>query len=508
MSEPTAVLPPEPQKPAGRSRRVVLLLVAAVVVIVLAGGAAFAWSKLSGGGAQPAAALPADTIAYARIDLDPSASQKINALRLLRKVPDLARETGIKSDKDDLRRLVFSEIASDCKGLNYDRDVKPWLGDRAGIGAVGGFADDEMAIVLQAKDEKKARAAAKKVAACEGDGDTAGVAFSQGYLLLAETQKLADRWASDAAQGSLADDKTFRDDEKTLGDRGVVSLWLDAKALKKVPEVAQALAASGGADQLDKISSVSMALRAGSDSLELAGFTQAAAAPKTKPVDVGALPKGTALALGFSLGDADEYVDELQQGLEDELGMSESDVARFVDQQTGLKYPEDLRTLIGDGLTIAIGSKNLDRAILLAGPDDVASLDAGIALHGDPAKASDLLGRLADLAEQAIGLRLETARTKDGAVIATNADTAKAFSAAGDQLGSTAAYQSVVEHSSDSYGTLFLDVAAVVKALQASSPPPDVAEVLDNLGELRAVGASSWIDGDAARFSLKVAFTK
>src|SRR5213080_3519114 len=54
--------------------------VVAIVAVLLLGGAAAAWAVLSffRQGAQPAEALPASTIAYASVDLDPSGSQKID----------------------------------------------------------------------------------------------------------------------------------------------------------------------------------------------------------------------------------------------------------------------------------------------------------------------------------------------------------------------------------------------------------------------------------------------
>ena len=55
--------------------------------LVVGGGTAFAVTTLSGGGAQPDEVLPGNAIAYVRMDIDPSAGQKIAAVRLLRKLP-------------------------------------------------------------------------------------------------------------------------------------------------------------------------------------------------------------------------------------------------------------------------------------------------------------------------------------------------------------------------------------------------------------------------------------
>src|SRR4029450_6488323 len=100
--------PPSPQQPAGRPhtgdpppgtpdlaassggagrRGLIAGGIAVVLALVLRGGAYAAYTGLSGSGAQPAAALPGNAIAYVRIDMDPSASQKINAIGFVRQVP-------------------------------------------------------------------------------------------------------------------------------------------------------------------------------------------------------------------------------------------------------------------------------------------------------------------------------------------------------------------------------------------------------------------------------------
>ena len=82
------------------------MLSAVVVVLVAAliGGVTVAVRGLSGGGSQPEDALPAGAIAFAKIDLDPPAGQKINAIRFLRKFPALKDKVGLNAD---LRESLF-----------------------------------------------------------------------------------------------------------------------------------------------------------------------------------------------------------------------------------------------------------------------------------------------------------------------------------------------------------------------------------------------------------------
>ena len=101
-----APIPPESPgaRPAARRSRRTPLLVGGGVVGLLALGAG-AWAALNffQQGAQPAQALPASTVAYASIDLDPSGGQKIDAFRTLEKFPAFKDEVGIHS-VDDVRK--------------------------------------------------------------------------------------------------------------------------------------------------------------------------------------------------------------------------------------------------------------------------------------------------------------------------------------------------------------------------------------------------------------------
>src|SRR5690606_39496826 len=72
-----------------------------IAALVIGGGAWAVTRSLAGGGNQPASALPAETAAYVRLDIDPSLGQKIAAVRFL---------DGLDDDVlDDLREGDFRE---------------------------------------------------------------------------------------------------------------------------------------------------------------------------------------------------------------------------------------------------------------------------------------------------------------------------------------------------------------------------------------------------------------
>ncbi|MFJ4106901.1 DUF3352 domain-containing protein [Oerskovia enterophila] len=270
---------PGPVKPS-RLRTGLVLGGAATAALVLVGGGVFAYTTLDGGGAQPEAALPDTTIAYVRVDLDPSATQKVNLLRLANRFPDLAKDLDVDlSETADLRELLVDAIAGsgECT-VDYAADVEPWLGQRAGFASLPAAedgAEPEPVVVLQVTDEGAARTAIESELGC-GDGiEPAQVAFTDGYALITSETLAAADVATAAKKASLADDPLFSADRKALGDAGLVSVWVDVQGAKGLLE--DSLAGQGDSEEttaalaeLDGVTSVTGALRAGSDHLELA----------------------------------------------------------------------------------------------------------------------------------------------------------------------------------------------------------------------------------------------
>ena len=204
------------------------------VLAVVAGGSIFAYARLNGGD-QPAAVLPGNSIAYAQIDLNPSAGQKIAALRFLMKFPSVKDKIGLTSDNDDLRQKLFElikkESGDDLADVDFDKDVKPWLGDRAGLAAVPGTDGDEPepVIAVEVKNEDKATQGLDKLFANEKDKP--GRAYVDGYVILAEDQPAVDAAVASSKESPLSENVRFADDMKALGEQGYVAFWADFKAI-------------------------------------------------------------------------------------------------------------------------------------------------------------------------------------------------------------------------------------------------------------------------------------
>ncbi|MCW2771587.1 MAG: hypothetical protein JWR27_3020 [Aeromicrobium sp.] len=524
---PSPEAPTAEQPPAGRNVKGAVVGGVAVAAVLAGGLGAFAaYQKLDGGGPQPHDVMPASTQAYARIDLDPSASQKIELFKLIRRFPDVADDIGIQSADQDVRELIFDEVLSpDCPDIDYADDVEPWLGSRIGIG--GNIEDETFQIALQTTDEKASRAGIKKLFACSDE--EYGIAYLDGYAILSDSQQAVDAAITATKKGTLADKKEFVDDFDALGDQGIASAWVDIKALAKVPELADTLGEQ--ADTFAKAGSGATTLRVDGNALELVALSGRTSDEKPSRTGLGTLPRDTIAALSVSgagdqVGESfNSFVQELDGGLgslvpgvddltgagidpyDDSSGDGAQDFIDEIERDTGLRLPEDLETLFGDNLTLAVGSRNVEQLPTFGGPDDLSTLDVALSLTSDPTKALDLVQRLADLAAD-VGTPLVAAPTDRGAVLATNQDAADAVSDPDGTLGDRDTFSEVVPDAEDSSGGLFVDIGAIIDALQKADPPEDVAKGLEEASELSAFGLSVANDDDHSIVRLRLALTE
>lgn len=494
-------------------------LIGGIAAIVLVGGGVGAYAvydRLSGGGAQPHDVLPASTQVYVRVDLDPSASQKVDLFRLLRKVPDLADEIGVKSEGTDIRRLVFPELlASECDDVDYAKDVEPWIGDRIGVGA--NIEDRSFLVAVQTTDEDESRAGIKQLFGCADE--EYGLAYLDGYAIIAPKQALADQAVKATEKGSLGDSKEFTADVDQLGDQGIASAWADLKALATLPEVQDGL--GGNLDELAEAGTVATALRADGDAIELAVLGAPAGDLEAEDTDLAELPADTVAALSIAgVGDQigagfESFVQELDGQLSGFMGGTDDDfgggfgvqgLLDSIEQQTGFRLPEDLETLFGDRITFAIGSKNLETLPNLSGPEGFADIDVALALTSEQAPALDLAQRIATLAVEA-GLPLVASPTDDGAVLATNQDAADALAEPNSSLGGKKAFTSVVPDGESAAGGLFVDIGTIVDTLLEADPPQDVRAGLESASALSAFGISATQqDDDRSLVRFRLAF--
>ncbi|WP_164477862.1 DUF3352 domain-containing protein [Nocardioides pantholopis] len=225
-------LPPQPPRTrSGGGRRKLWWIGGGVAAAALLGaGAVGAW-WYSATGPQPAEALPASTLGYASLDLDPSGGQKLDALRTLKKFPAIADEFGLDGDVGDIdvaqKVVELIESESGCEGLDYADDVEPWLGDRLAMGLVDAGEDEPVSVfVVQVTDGDAAEEGVETLDECAGGtSEPTGRVVVGDWMLVAQNQEIAEKVAEATEEGSLADDETFQRWIDEAGGAGIASVY-------------------------------------------------------------------------------------------------------------------------------------------------------------------------------------------------------------------------------------------------------------------------------------------
>src|SRR4051794_215088 len=129
------------------------------VAVLIASGCG---SGSAGTGANPASVAPEASFVYAEATIDPQGSQEQALRSILSDLP------GTGAPQERLEDLLRKALESDkTSKLDWDKDVKPWLGDRVGgfvAGNAQGFTQGEIpaAAMIATTDDGAARDALEK----------------------------------------------------------------------------------------------------------------------------------------------------------------------------------------------------------------------------------------------------------------------------------------------------------------------------------------------------------
>ena len=359
---PPQVYLPYPPAPARRSRSKKIIAGVAVLA-VLAGGAVagYAYSVLASSGIQPEQVLPATTVAFAKLDLDPAAGQKVAAYRLSGKFPAVSKGApNIDAEKDALLSALFS----DQSDFDYATEIKPWLGDRVALAAVPDTASEaglDPVLAVAYTDEAKMRAALDKAVRTEEDF---GYVTVDGYALISDSQPHAEAVLAGVRRAKLSSVKNYRADLESLHGDQIAVGWADLAATVAALQAGTGSTAGSRLRDLQNLNALSattgrviVGAHVGSDYLEVSAISHEVASGTTprwaaKPVD-GTLAKlaagDTTAALEVSgLGEA---LSAAWAGASATLGLRE----QFEDlaAETGLTLPEDLAALFGSNTTVS-----------------------------------------------------------------------------------------------------------------------------------------------------------
>ena len=468
----------------------------AVVATVAAGG--WGLAQLMAAPGSPADAVPANALAYLSLDLDPSASQKIAAIRTLQKFPALKEKLDLDA-RDDVRRWAFEVVMadSDCDSVTYADDVEPWLGNRMAVAAVPDQgATVSPLFVLQVGDREAAAAGLTALADCENE--TLGVAFVDDYAVLMEKQADADSYAAAAEAAPLAEDADFGTWTDRAGDPGVVNAYVAAGAPARLADLAPGQDALGedAAVLYRDFEGAAGVIRFQDGRLEAELVTRGmpgGVAPVGEPgaPPLAELPDTTAAALTMSFRDG---------WLEDWVGsLTGPGLWQDLETQTGLQLPEDLETLLGDGLRVSV-----DGSVDVAALDgsDVPRAPVGVRINGDETEIVRVLDRLRALAPAGVDDVL-LQRSGDGyVVLGLDPAYVDSLTTADGGLGDDETFVGVMPEADRVSVGVYVDFDAEDWATRLAEQLGDDPEVVANVAPLDALGLSSWLDDEDVQHGL------
>lgn len=221
----------EPTGPLGRRPRDASLagagarttaMTAALTLVVSAGVATAAYRGTSNG-TSPTSLIPANAFAVATADLSLPDGQDGALETILGRFPGL-HLTGDGSIRD---RVLRTMLKSGDDPLDYDKDVKPWLGDHVAIAGWQHDGHPQMEIVLQSTDDSSARSHLKDV--MNGDG---AVDFRDGYAVIGSSDDAVQSALAASSKSSLDDTGPYDADIKALGHSEAITAWFDGPAAK------------------------------------------------------------------------------------------------------------------------------------------------------------------------------------------------------------------------------------------------------------------------------------
>ena len=499
----------QPDELGGISRRRWWVFAVVSALVLGAAGVGFAaGSLIGGGGTQPEDVLPDTVLVYADLDLDPPAGQKLNVVRLLGRFPDVEDEYG---PEPDLRSVLVDRLTS---STDLDpAEVESWAGDRAGVGIA--WDGDQLALTPVAAIAVTDEAAALSDLRTVVDDDQ--VAAADGYVVLTSgrfagvddlmpaespgpklTTQTAAEIVSAGEAAALGDSDGFTEAFGHLED-GVASAYVNGDGVAAAGDDVAAQLGLNDPGVLDSWTAVAEAgpsaavVRAEPDAIELLGWTSSSALSGSRHVDLAqSLPDSTLLALELTGGAT--YV---REQWDNAIATASSEISpkaidrelADVEAQTGLRLPDDLETLFGDDLVLAVDSDGLLTGVPGVGARSIT----------DPAAGADLASRLQKALDSLTGGFGVTARpTDDGLVVASSPEYADTLVAADGTLGDSAEFRDAVPDADKASHLMWLDFSAISAAVALAEP--DAANLIS---PLQSFGVAVWADGDDGGVSVK-----
>ncbi len=463
--------------PAPRRRRLLPVLLVALALVLTGGGSAVAGAYLGWFGAGPQAAdlVPGTAVSYLQVDLNPSLVQKASAWQFLRDLPQVQK--AVASGRPDPKAIAWELVDvpdGPLSGLDYARDVKPWLGDRLAVAAVP--RDSGAAaplLVVQVTDEAKAattlRAWARRAP------QAYDVTTRDGYALLTDPDDTAFLLGQLESAGPLSAQEAFTAEVAGLGEAGVLSGWADLAGAAR-------LTGEGDPARADVRGRAVFSLTFTADTMTLEGRATGLAGTGTAgTADLGELPASTVGALGFADGG---------RTLERALPTVQPHLDEWLDG-VGLDQA-DLVALLGRSFAAGVATS-------AAGPGDPADLPAfGVRITSDDVERARTA--LAKLVPADAGFPIVSRTAGDVLLVSTSEDYLAQLAAPAVTLAGAETFRTVLPDHAEASASGYVDLAAVMA--QAQVPE---GEYQDFLEALRGIGSQYVAEGtDAGSWMLRV----
>jgi hypothetical protein len=369
-------------------------LVVAVVVAATLVACGNSGSKSADEAKKAAALVPQDALGYVTVAVNPSDSQKSDIDGILSKFPKASKKTFDAAKDDVLTRAVKS------LGLDYQTEVKPWLGDELAIAALPNTPNPSPVGLIKSKDDVQATAALDKAA--KSPGFDAAYRLVKGYAVVVQKKDAAllDTVArqADNSSGSLASQAKFtRVVDKLSSDR-LVTAWADGHSLLSLAK-AQLKKQTGKAkidiSGLPDIGSAAADLHAVNSGAVLSGLVETPGGTGGGDLNItNNLPSDTLGALTlWNIGGAfDSVLGAVLQSNQ----ISGQDLQK-AQQSLGLDIRQDILSWIHGEAVVAVGP-----------PTTGPTPDFALLVHPtDQAKAQAAVTKIGSVLEQKLGVKLD-----------------------------------------------------------------------------------------------------
>nr|WP_255429704.1 DUF3352 domain-containing protein [Streptomonospora sp. PA3] len=360
--------------------------VAAGLGVVLMAGTVWAANTVAQNvfvGSQPESVLPASSIVFAELDLQPDGGQLAAYAQFVDRLPESMRSE-IDPEADPAKEIVESLLeSSGVEGMTYEEDFEPWLGRNFGVAMwqpdnEDAAVDDSgaaVALAIEAEDEDAARQAlADLQSQSEDPGETVFDVRDDFAILTPNSAALSDLEAQVDSSGTMEDNDTYVQDMESLGSGNLASAWMDlGRMVSLAAQSAESDPYGGGLDQYggiqqpdplaaleqyeDVTGRLAMGLRIEPEFVELRGDTFDVSVDGVSTADyelpepglhlMGDLPDDT--VFGFSGAGIADMVGQAYEDNPDQFADLDGLMADL-----GLTMPDGLTSLLGERTALGV----------------------------------------------------------------------------------------------------------------------------------------------------------